>query len=1014
MLWTPDPFNRRTGKLLGYNYYLKFSGYDPEKGGDYFRGAMKQPGKKMLTEEGQAFANWIKKLGEEVDPLTPWLIKQFKDGHMGVVEGDDSGHLFWWRFVGNGGTGLTTLDLERAAEILRKYAAWYNATDSPHRQGKNIQEMSLEEVNDATRQHLAWVQEQEQERQRKEEVQRIFQNVNQATVFEWPDGWTVKELSSAQDLVNEGEAMKHCIGQDNQPYCRALEEGAITAYSLRDPEGMPHATWHYNEDGTLAQVQGFQGHDPKEEYQERFEEWANSEGRSVDPVGDMDYENWDDEWTLKINSVFSFEAVLGSEENLWDIALEDGADFDPNGYGQESVYIDIDWKSLVQDIVDKAPAKIENRQESWRNEWATDSTAIPVNERRPDGPQLKLFKEYGDGKPLEDIEWYSYPADWEGKGLPRVLDTIYHLEEDKARDTGWDKPELLKELDRAIREFAPEEWTEVTKEAYGQVVEQWNQVREDFSDPTTFGTNFEMNRDDPTAWPDFDDVSYYGPEDELPSAEWKNDPSNVPPLWVEETLPLGGEARPTAVPWWATEVPGSRFNPYSEDTSDENLMDSRRKVWNWDKAAARRFSENKWIEDPIDTDQKMLPGMCPNCGSAAYEVGWEFPTQTVRNKWDLETVDEEHPFSSGWYFYCPDCGYYEGYTGAAAEARERQLPQLEKQDRWDRRKERFRRLSPTREEDPLLYSIDKEQYDYAKERWQNDPPSWMNEPKEEDYVRPIQRGRGAPSADLTRTDPFYQWASNLVADAFESEPNAQIKEPNFKSLLKRMNKDGIVSLDHPEDYTSKTLINFAKRTNQLPELRQAAEEVASEFGLVTSAAPNHLGSSPNQCKCPTCNRQRGQRARWKEKYAIKAIRESWKSMLGHPWDRERLVERYPEFENMTDREILRQDPSQEDIDYALERGHVRGGYITLNRYLNVVHDRNDWRQQWFDYFVSVGLAKPITDDINNYDNAKRLIAAFNKAGDKFEALKALKSRAERITKSIDELEKDPSTPSDPS
>lgn len=404
MLWAPDPFNRRTGKLLGYNYYQKFSDYDPEKGGDYFRRTMRQPGKKMLTEEGQAFANWIKGLGEEVDPLTPWLIKQFKDGNVGL-----SGEEVW---VKSNSGDTQTVPVQAAKEVFEKFATWYNATDSPYRQGKNIQEMTLEDVNTAAAQHHSWVEQQQREEERKQEVREIFDGNDQQTVYEWPDGWTVKQLFTTEDLQNETAAMKHCIGEDNQPYCQALMDESIEVFSLRDPENMPHATWHYNPSGTLAQIQGFQGHSPKEEYMERFEQWAASAGRSTEPVGDQDY--FDDEFTLQVNNLNMFDVVFGGDDYLRDIAIGEGANFNPEGYGDERIYIEINWNDVVQDMLDRMPDRINQKQEEWMNEWGRGAPNY-YHERKPEAPnQLKLFNEYEDGTSLEEINWHQYPRDRDG------------------------------------------------------------------------------------------------------------------------------------------------------------------------------------------------------------------------------------------------------------------------------------------------------------------------------------------------------------------------------------------------------------------------------------------------------------------------------------------------------------------------------------------------------------------------------------------------------------------------
>jgi hypothetical protein len=58
------------------------------------------------------------------------------------------------------------------------------------------------------------------------------------TVFEWPDGWTIKKLGS-DALAREGELMGHCVGG----YCQNVNSQNSHIYSLRDPKNAPHVTF---------------------------------------------------------------------------------------------------------------------------------------------------------------------------------------------------------------------------------------------------------------------------------------------------------------------------------------------------------------------------------------------------------------------------------------------------------------------------------------------------------------------------------------------------------------------------------------------------------------------------------------------------------------------------------------------------------------------------------------------------------------------------------------------------
>jgi hypothetical protein len=61
---------------------------------------------------------------------------------------------------------------------------------------------------------------------------------DETTVFEWPDGWTIKELG-ADALGKEGQLMGHCVGG----YCSDVRTHSSHIYSLRDPKNGPHVTF---------------------------------------------------------------------------------------------------------------------------------------------------------------------------------------------------------------------------------------------------------------------------------------------------------------------------------------------------------------------------------------------------------------------------------------------------------------------------------------------------------------------------------------------------------------------------------------------------------------------------------------------------------------------------------------------------------------------------------------------------------------------------------------------------
>ncbi len=58
----------------------------------------------------------------------------------------------------------------------------------------------------------------------------------------------------------------NCIGSGEQPYIYNIDQGNIRAYSLRDPQGYPHVSWHINPSrDTIGHMQGASGY-PKDDY----------------------------------------------------------------------------------------------------------------------------------------------------------------------------------------------------------------------------------------------------------------------------------------------------------------------------------------------------------------------------------------------------------------------------------------------------------------------------------------------------------------------------------------------------------------------------------------------------------------------------------------------------------------------------------------------------------------------------------------------------------------------------
>lgn len=63
--------------------------------------------------------------------------------------------------------------------------------------------------------------------------------------------WFVMPIN-AEEAELEGKLMRHCIGSREQPHIHGIEEGKIKAYSVRDKEGIPWATFTLDEFGEFV------------------------------------------------------------------------------------------------------------------------------------------------------------------------------------------------------------------------------------------------------------------------------------------------------------------------------------------------------------------------------------------------------------------------------------------------------------------------------------------------------------------------------------------------------------------------------------------------------------------------------------------------------------------------------------------------------------------------------------------------------------------------------------------
>jgi len=156
------------------------------------------------TEEGQAIFRSLEGIverDEKIDPLVPWLWREAKKKRLRPRD----------------------VDPIRLSHI----ADWY-ASNSPTRRGVDIMQLDVDQL-------AAKIDEWDEElRSKSADLEKAGGQV----VAEVGDGWTIRQLTNAEEATVEGDAMRHCVGG----YGSAIENGRTLIYSLRDEQNLPHTT----------------------------------------------------------------------------------------------------------------------------------------------------------------------------------------------------------------------------------------------------------------------------------------------------------------------------------------------------------------------------------------------------------------------------------------------------------------------------------------------------------------------------------------------------------------------------------------------------------------------------------------------------------------------------------------------------------------------------------------------------------------------------------------------------
>lgn len=364
--------------------------------------------KAFRDEHGQAFLHQLEELIKthpDSEPLVPWLAARYKKGEINLNDK-----------YGDTRALTITHDDTPLTYRLPLWTQWHHARQHPLRQGVDINQHDTQSLTDVARELQIDVQ----QRQKKQnwlishgpdsnypsKPVHVFgpddaddlsddlysdafdgseedpQRQEDRDLLHKYQGWSVHPISDADEAEAETDALGHCIGQDSQPYKGAIDAGEISAHSLRDKEGFPKVSWHHNDhtDGSLAHLQGASG-DPKDDYRRLISLFHHKhELDDADGFGGDDHadqlqhgEQYDYGWTgPPVEDLEDFHHYYGDDgfNNLYEHAVNNGANFDPDGYDLELEPGSLDWQGIAKDAekqVGSAQPWLHNRHEHGYN-----------------------------------------------------------------------------------------------------------------------------------------------------------------------------------------------------------------------------------------------------------------------------------------------------------------------------------------------------------------------------------------------------------------------------------------------------------------------------------------------------------------------------------------------------------------------------------------------------------------------------------------------------------------------
>lgn len=558
------------------------------------RAIRNQNQKRFRTPHGERYLNALERyIGKNPgsEPMAAWLASRYKHGDIQLTDHkynsiDPTGEMpeKWHPPLDGPDEDRLTMggDGTDIRHTLPGWVQWMNARQHPLRRGVNIMEKSPDEIQSLSSRLQADIE----ERNRKNNWLHSWEggtgahahtfHIGQADptsdyqtqLLKKHAGWTVRQLRDREDVEAESDALSHCIGSDEQNYKNNIENGNIEAYSLRDPEGYPKVTWHFNPDGTLAHIQGRSGY-PKADWRSLISMF--NEGHSKDDDNgsygneqslDDEAEDYDrqidlDDPTTDADYIDQYHP----DADLWDLANSDA----DNHIGDDTnIHAgNPNWESIFESLRDGSP-------EERNNFYHT----VLFNTTHPDFPS-PAEPSYGASSGNNHAHGFNQEVDaWE-KGA------ALNPEEDPAVDPEWN---------------VIHEWRQALNRSYSPSTGAFVQPQIHYSPPDGGPQRWE------NAW---DQANPTLEGWQQPSAQW-NQEGVQKPTWGEFTTPYHDEYGNFISPANTPYLYGPRTSNILDPIHD--TLDPR--VWDRAGGPTPRLKEHhkKFIERTIwDEAKKFAP-----------------------------------------------------------------------------------------------------------------------------------------------------------------------------------------------------------------------------------------------------------------------------------------------------------------------------------------------------------------------------------------------------------------------